>query len=550
MSIGRMLPVGFAFAQLSVYVAIAIALQYASGAHLDDFSAYNDEPSHYVTALMVRDYFAAGLPRGPMLFAENFYIHYPKMAMGHWPPAAYSLFAIWMLVFGAGRSSALLLMAVLTGACSLLLFTAAKRVLARGSSHLIAFVFLLLPLVQRHNAMIMLEIPLMLVSLAAMLAMVTLVERDRWADAVSWSLLSVAAIMTKGDGLALVLMLAIALLLLRDLRRLLRPMMLVALMIIAIACGPFTLWSKAMVRDGLGSPGWRFFFSALPQLAGFLVGFLGAGLSVCAGVGVWRKLLLPLHNRCLEPFWAVMGSSIFSVWIFHAVVPSSVEPRMIFMAAPALLLFAGAGVDRLVIRLPHRMPLPRRQIIAPALVAIAFLVTTFEVPRGYCQGFVRAVDFLLAEPKLKEVGLMVSSNTDGEGRFIAEVASHEASPQRLLIRSSKALVKTNWLLTDYQLRATTTGQVSDILNRLSIGILVVHNEPKRETHTHHQLLVTMLKENPDWQPIYSDHVRCSRHTEGEEIVIYSYKPDPFRKAANVEVDLENKIGRTLRIGAP
>src|SRR5262249_21615267 len=114
-TIGRMPTIGFALAQLSVYVAIAIALQYGSGTHLDDFSAYNDEPSHYVTALMVRDYFAAGLPRGPMQFAENFYIHYPKMAMGHWPPAAYSLFAIWMLVFGAGRTSALLLMAVMTG---------------------------------------------------------------------------------------------------------------------------------------------------------------------------------------------------------------------------------------------------------------------------------------------------------------------------------------------------------------------------------------------------------------------------------------------------
>jgi len=218
------------------------------------------------------------------------------------------------------------------------------------------------------------------------------------------------------------------------------------------------------------------------------------------------------------------------------------------MAAPALLLFAGAGVDSLVLLLPHRMPLHRRQIMAPALVALAFFAITFEVPRGYCQGFVRAVDFLLAEPKLDDVGLMVSSNTDGEGRFIAEVASHEPSPRRVLIRSSKALVKTNWQLTDYQLRATTTGQVRDILNRLSISVLVVHNEPMREAHTHHRLLLAMLKENPDWQPIYTDHVRCSRHTQGEEIVIYSYKPDPFRKAANVEVDLENKIGRTLRIG--
>src|SRR5215467_5629016 len=184
----------FAVVQLALYFALAVVLQYSSGAYRDDFSGFNDEPSHYTTALMVRDYFAAGFPRGAMRFAENFYVHYPKMALGHWPPAAYVVFGVWMILFGGGRIPALLLLALFTALSTLLLFLAARRVLSLASAHLIALGFLLLPIVQMHFNMVMLESPLTLASLAAVLALVRLIERDRWRDAVWFGLLTGTAI--------------------------------------------------------------------------------------------------------------------------------------------------------------------------------------------------------------------------------------------------------------------------------------------------------------------------------------------------------------------
>ena len=52
-----------------------------------------------MTGLMVRDYIAAGFPDSPFRFAENYYLHYPKVAIGHWPPVFYSIQAAWMLIF-------------------------------------------------------------------------------------------------------------------------------------------------------------------------------------------------------------------------------------------------------------------------------------------------------------------------------------------------------------------------------------------------------------------------------------------------------------------
>ena len=96
--------------------------------------------------------------------------------------------------------------------------------------------------------------------------------------------------------------------------------------------------------------------------------------------------------------------------------------------------------------------------------------------------------------------------------------------------------------------AWITCPTSSSVNRLSIAIVVLHDEPmrERETHPHHKLLCEMLRSNPDWQKIYYDQPHCNRHTATEEISIYAYKPDPVRKISQVEVDLENKIGRTLR----
>lgn len=544
--------VAFAMAvlQLAVYFGLAVVLQRASGAYRDDFSGYNDEPSHYVTALMVRDYFAAGLPRNALRFAENFYVHYPKMALGHWPPAAYVVFGIWMLIFGGGRGPALLLLALFTAACSLLLFRAARRVLTAGSAHLIAIGFLLLPIVQMHYNMVMLEAPLTLISFAAVLALLRFVEHDRWVNAAWFGLLAGAAIMTKGNAWALLLTPPLALLLLRDLRRIFHPRLFLAIGIIGALCGPFTVWTMPMVKDGWdgGSPSWKFFATAMPQLGGFLFQIIGVVFSVCFFGGVWARFLAPLWRRRIEPFWSVMAAYILSVWIFHGVAPTSIEPRKMFAAAPAMLLFAGAGVDWLIGFLPRRIPLRWRQILVPAAVAAAFAAITFTIPRGYCPGFVRAVDFLLSKPELADVGFFVSSNTDGEGRLIAETASREIQPKHILIRSSKALVRTNWQLTQYELHCTTPQQVSDLLNRLSVAILVMHDEPMREkeTHPHHKLIRAMLHDNPDWQQIYFDQPHCSRHTANEQIAIYAYRPDPMRKISHLEVDLENKIGRTLR----
>ncbi len=89
-------------------------LQILSGAYRAEFAGYPDESAHYVTSLMVRDFIAGGNYTNPVQFADDYYAHYPKVALGHWPPLFYAFGGLWMLIFSASRQSVLLGMAVFT----------------------------------------------------------------------------------------------------------------------------------------------------------------------------------------------------------------------------------------------------------------------------------------------------------------------------------------------------------------------------------------------------------------------------------------------------
>ena len=86
-------------------LSCVLLLQWTEGAYQAEFGGHPDEAAHYVTGLMIHDYVAAGLPGNPMTFALEYYDHYPKVALGNWPPLFYVLQAGWTLLFTPDRAS-------------------------------------------------------------------------------------------------------------------------------------------------------------------------------------------------------------------------------------------------------------------------------------------------------------------------------------------------------------------------------------------------------------------------------------------------------------
>ena len=118
-------------AQFLVYWAGGMLLQVLGGTWDGGWSLEEDEASHFLTGLMVRDYLAAHCPWPPIEFATRYHAHYPRIGLGHWPPLFYAVQGIWMLIFPAFRDSVLVLQAAIAAAVA----TGMSRIAARRRLH-------------------------------------------------------------------------------------------------------------------------------------------------------------------------------------------------------------------------------------------------------------------------------------------------------------------------------------------------------------------------------------------------------------------------------
>lgn len=83
------MPLGQCFRRqwpIALAYGLAVALTVSSTALFGSLHAgFNnpDEPSHFLNSVFFRDYLLTGLGKHPMEFATNYYLHYPKLAIGH-----------------------------------------------------------------------------------------------------------------------------------------------------------------------------------------------------------------------------------------------------------------------------------------------------------------------------------------------------------------------------------------------------------------------------------------------------------------------------------
>src|SRR5579884_85213 len=87
------------------YLIVAVRIQWASGSYGSEIGHDSDEPAHVMTSLMIRAYVLSGFHESAMRYAEQYYIHYPKVGLGMWPPVFNIATAAWTIVVPPGRTS-------------------------------------------------------------------------------------------------------------------------------------------------------------------------------------------------------------------------------------------------------------------------------------------------------------------------------------------------------------------------------------------------------------------------------------------------------------
>jgi hypothetical protein len=483
-----------------VLFVITVLLQVASGAYQSEFGSYPDEPAHYVTSLMVREYLKApGMH--PLAFAENYYDHYPKVAFGHWPPVFYIVQSVWMLLFSASRASVRLEIAFTTALLAFCFYRETKRIFGIAAACLGALLLVCLPLVQSCTDQEMSETLLVLFCFWAAVYFVRYLVSEHWKDSMWFGIFLSLAVLTKGNGWLLCLIPLVALPLTHKVSLILRRSFWVSVLIVGVTCLPWQLMTMGVAAQGWtggSTPSVHYTVNALSAFAVIIVRMIGPALFALAALGILAEVVHPLIRRkSVAPFPAVMLGLILATWVFHSLVPAGVEDRKMVMAVPALILFLIAGGFWLANRLPSGAPWAKwRRALVTVAAGGLFAAETFAVPHDRRFGYIQTARFIVTNPEFRDATILSSSNSIGEGLLVSEVAMLEPRPKATIIRATKTLARMNWDGSSYQSLLNSPEEVIVALNRSHVSLVVVDRWPLESEFPHNKLLLRTIDSNP------------------------------------------------------
>ncbi len=567
---------------------IASIVQWSVGALESGFGGFEDEPAHLVTGLMVRDWLANALGIAesagpswtePRAFAENFYTHYPKVAIGQWPPVFHALLGLWMLVAGTSKLAIISLLTLLTSATAYLVFGAVRNMHGLAAGAVAAAIFLTVPIVQLCGAAAMTEIPLALFSLLAVFAFGRYLEfgHARWIYC--FAAASILTVLTKGTGLALALVPLLCLPLSGRWGILKKPSLWLAGALVAMVTAPWYLVTVSMTQDSWGggtTPSFAYARFAASEYFPWLLGLLGpvGALLVPVGIAVGvRDFRLGLKGGGR---WLAFGAWAPALMILHHVIPSSVEERHLAVLAPAWVALAAlgaGGVARWFLRRStkersHAEAVFREQqwaALAIAGMGLFAVIWQGAPPKKDFRGWDRAGQELVlgghgplgsdltanaggpGDAVDRPARLLVASDPVGEGLFVAGAAlADRARSQHYVLRASKVLCFAGWSGRTYDQRFPTPLGVESWLTERGVDLIVIDRSvvDTRHWYAHMDQLEAIVAEpTGSWEEYGRWDITRGEETMSGALVAYRHKhwaslPTPTLRLEDVRASVK------------
>jgi len=528
-------------AALALYTLIVFGMHEARGATHSGFGSFDDEPSHLVTGLMFRDYFAAGLPGSPRAFAENYYVHYPKVGIGQWPPVFYAIEGLWILAMGESPAALLGLMSLLTALLATAVFAALRREWNPTSAFLLGVLVCSAPLMQRMSSVLMTEIPLALFCLLAALQFGRFMDTARARHAFAFAMFAILAILTKGNALALGLLPVLAIAFSGQWMLLRRPALWISGALVAVVCAPWywiTVSISASTWAGGSSPTIDYASRAGAYYTTGLLAVAGIGTAVFAVLGMFAR---PVASE--RGTWASMLALLLAVILFHCAIPSSIELRHLALVVAPWILLAGVGLRWMTRRRAFRTL--QLTGVAPGLLLAAFFVQSFELPVKDNQGYRQAIAHIVAHPELEHSRILIASDSKGEGLMIAAGALAGDRTGRVFLRGTKVLGSSTWTGLDYEPAFANADEIMAYMAGLPVGVVALDLSTRRhQWFAHMDMLQALVETRTDmWEPIgIFDVFRDGRHFS-QALRLYRQIGHEQRPVA--PVDFETLYNRTL-----
>jgi len=481
-------------------VAVVFFVQWKTNAYGGDLGITDDAGAHYVSGVMIGQYLLSLLNFefwNPIRFAENYYVRYPKLGIGQWPPGFYVLEGVWTLLFGPSRESVMLMMALIAIAVLFLGYWTASRLLGRRMAPVALGLLLLSAPVWWFSSRVNLDSLVVVASLAAAFAFARYAETPRRRTSAVWSAAAAAAILIKGNALALAFLPPFYVLIARRFRLLRRADFWAPCVLVAVFCAPwyaFTwdVWTRVNVgQDGSLVGLYAGLLRALPHSWALVPITAVAGMIMACG----KEASSPARR-----FPNVLAALVAAWMFFHMLTPIGASFRKHILTVAVLLAFSVLFLDRAAAWIA-RAKVPRTISAGVLILAMAWAVCPGKfhwAPKPEVMKVVAGK--IIQDAALRDAAILVSSPGAGEGSFIAEMAAREPAPRRYLLRASQLLARGDWYDHDYRLLDRTPEAILDELDAIPVAAVVVDHRPAVRIAPHHELLVQTLQQHPErWE---------------------------------------------------
>ena len=492
-----------------VLAAAVILLQLHANAYSAEFGT--DKSSHYVSGLMIHAYLTTGLfdgPLSPLSFLKNFHSHYALVGIGHWGPIFYIAEALWMLPFGCGRVSVLLLSATVTAVIGLICYVVAAPRVGRTIAGLIALAFVTSRVAQEGSAYVMLDAPITMLTLLAALAYARYMETTRVRDAVSFALLAVAGLLMKGNAGCLALLPPLAILISWQFDLLRRPSFWLPVLIAGCLAIPWYLLTYSLVSQGFRYAwGLHYVAGAIRDNSTALLAAVGP-LLLAAGLCGWVAVVWSAHRPKADLVMTCLAALFAAVWIFQSVVPADIQDRYLEPGLPPLLILAGAAIRYVIDRTWRRLPAALgTRALAATMLAIALVASMIpsvvSVPPKAELGFTKAAALVWQQVDPHNPAALVVAGKIDEELAMAELAMHDPHrPSLFAIRGSRLLGGGGYNNSDYEPRFDTATEVMAAIDAYRIPLVLFRSGGSAGEWKHVRQVAEAMKLYPDrWEVV-------------------------------------------------
>jgi putative flippase GtrA len=474
-----------------------LVLAFALTSYLEVFTngfSGSVESKHFSNSYFIWEFLRQGQFANPMFFAEQFYIAYPALSIGHWPSLYYTLVGGLFLLFPAVTGVVVWINLLVIAVAGFLLAMLLRPEVGLGWSLVGALAFILMPISLETLNFIMLDLPLTVVVLLAGWVWLQFSNQPSYAFGLLYGILAAAAVLINGTGWLLGLFPIFHILFVRRWTLLLDPRIYAGAFLCLLLVIP---WN--MVRVNFSASSFNYSFGvnygieALIQNLLILyqnVGPFGLVLALFALMRCWST---GDEKKELAVIVPIAISMITAALLLQSFVPVDIVSHYMMPTMSFLLLLSILGIVEmkyLAYFEKHTKILRSIQSMAILLLLMPGLMNLLAATPQRDLRMAEAAEVIVDSQQ--NLVVVVDGSSAGEGSFITDGLVTSKARGLYVVRTSKILSESGFMGINYQLLVQSPAKVGAILRNLGAQYIVMERAEGEKQLPYSSLLDAFL----------------------------------------------------------